>query len=124
MRPLSHALLFHAPLSHAPPIARAFYKRGLTLVRTRTWFAGLVCASVTDTATNSYYNATLSGQPTAGTCLPGFAASNPPPSRTCLLIGVWSNVTGTCNRKLPQMVLACTAAAAFCLTTTPTRCWG
>ena len=59
---------------------------------------GLVCASVTDAVTNSYYNSTYAGLPMAGICLPGYSASSTPPSRVCELIGIWSSVTGSCSR--------------------------
>ena len=65
------------------------------------WFGlslELTCPDATDATTHAFFNMTLSGTLVSGVCLPGFAPGATPPSRTCLLTGVWSDVTGTCNR--------------------------
>jgi len=66
--------------------------------RARGTPTGLVCDSTTDASTHAFFNDTLSGEPTTGACLPGYSGASTPPSRTCLLTGVWSDVTGTCSR--------------------------
>ena len=60
-------------------------------------FTGLVCAAETST-TNAYFADTNSGVPVAGTCISGYTAGTVPPSRTCLVTGVWSADVGGCTR--------------------------
>jgi hypothetical protein len=75
---------------------------GALLTRVDGWTGasctGLACASTTDDVENAFFNGTFAGLPMAGTCLPGYAPNVVPPSRTCLITGVWSATTGGCTR--------------------------
>ena len=60
--------------------------------------AGLSCAAVLDSGSNAYFNTTLSGVLVSGYCKPGYARSATAPARTCSVVGVWTAVTGSCDR--------------------------
>jgi hypothetical protein len=82
------------------PRALHLQTHGRSCVCVRACAIGLSCGAEVS-LTNAAYDVTLSGLPAAGTCLPGFGPGAVPPSRTCLVTGVWSADNGGCVRTWP-----------------------
>ena len=74
-------------------------------------FPVLRCSSTVDDAAHALFETVDAGSTNvAGECLLGYAPGTTAPRRTCEITGVWSQVTGSCDRTPPLATLLMTCA--------------